>query len=97
MIAGSYSQTYLRNAFNNGFPCVDCPELVGRVRELLASEIDAGRKSIIPGDELEVDFSVGIITFRSTTFRFPPLGVVPQALIVAGGVENQVRQRLQSS
>ncbi len=97
VIAGSYSQTYLRNAFNNGFPCVDCPELVGRVRELLASEIDAGRKSIIPGDELEVDFSVGIITFRSTTFRFPPLGVVPQALIVAGGVENQVRQRLQSS
>ena len=26
--AGSYSQTYLRNAFNNGMPCIASPELV---------------------------------------------------------------------
>ncbi|MFT5315055.1 MAG: homoaconitate hydratase, partial [Candidatus Krumholzibacteriia bacterium] len=28
VIAGSYSQTYLRNAINNGFICVECPALV---------------------------------------------------------------------
>jgi len=25
VIAGSFSQTYLRNAFNNGFPCIEVP------------------------------------------------------------------------
>jgi homoaconitate hydratase len=94
VVAGSYSQTYLRNAFNNGFPCVACPELVGRVRELMARQVEAGEKTIIPGDEIDVDFRTGKITFRKIEFRFPPLGTVPQALVVAGGVENQVRERL---
>ncbi len=30
VIAGSFSQTYLRNAFNNGFLCIEAPELVKR-------------------------------------------------------------------
>jgi homoaconitate hydratase len=94
VIAGSFSQTYLRNAFNNGFSCVESPQLVGRVRELLEREISGGEKTIIPGDELEIDFASGTIAFRKTTFRFPALGTVPQALVVAGGVENQVRRKL---
>ncbi len=32
VIAGSFSQTYLRNAFNNGFLCIETPELVNRLR-----------------------------------------------------------------
>ena len=28
VLAGSFSQTYLRNAYNNGFVCIECPELV---------------------------------------------------------------------
>jgi len=94
VIAGSFSQTYLRNAFNNGFPCVECPGLLGRARELLARQIDAGGKTIVPGDEVEVDFAAGTVTFRGVGFRFPPLGTVPQALVVAGGVENRVRKEL---
>jgi homoaconitate hydratase len=94
IIAGSYSQTYLRNAFNNGFPCIACPELVDHLRELTAGQVGAGTKTIIPGDEVEVDFSTGTVRFRGTDFRFPPLSRVPQALVVAGGVENQVRQQL---
>jgi homoaconitate hydratase len=94
VVAASFSQTYLRNAFNNGYACLTCPELVGRLRELLADEIGSGTKTIVPGDELEVDFAAGTIEFRRKTFRFTPLGSVPQALVVAGGVENQVRRRL---
>jgi homoaconitate hydratase len=89
VIAGSYSRTYLRNAFNNGFPCVECPDLVDRIRQELA-----GEKTIVPGDSVEVDFALGTISYRNQTFSFPPLGAVPQALVIAGGVENQVRQRL---
>jgi homoaconitate hydratase len=94
VVAGSYSQTYLRNAFNNGFPCITCPELAGHVRELAAEQAAGGEKTIIPGDEIEVDFATGTITLRGRTFRFPPLSQVPQALVVAGGVENQVRRQL---
>jgi homoaconitate hydratase len=89
VIAGSYSQTYLRNAFNNGFPCVECTALVDHVSKLLH-----GEKTIVPGDSIEVDFASSIITYRNETFPFPPLGGVPQALVVAGGVENQVKQKL---
>jgi homoaconitate hydratase len=94
VIAGSYSQTYLRNAFNNGFPCVECPDLVDRVRQALARPGAAGERTVVPGDSIEVDFAASTISFRNETFSFPPLGAVPQALVIAGGVENQVRQRL---
>jgi homoaconitate hydratase len=94
VIAGSFSQTYLRNAFNNGFLCIACPELLDRLRVRFATEIDTGRKAIIPGDEIDVDFRSGSVTCAGETFHFPPLGEVPQALVVAGGVENQVKQQL---
>ncbi len=94
VVAGSYSQTYLRNAFNNGFPCIECPDLVRQLRDWFAAEIAAKTKSIVPGDEIEVDYAAGTIELRDTTFRFPALGTVPQGLVVAGGVENQVRRAL---
>jgi homoaconitate hydratase len=94
VIAASFSQTYLRNAFNNGFPCVTSPALVRRLHELCAAAIEAGERSIVPGDRLQVDFTTGTVQLRSESFRFPPLGAVPQALVVAGGVENQVRRTL---
>ena len=49
VIAASFSQTYLRNAFNNGFLCIEVPEFVARVREQFAKEIAAKEKTIIPG------------------------------------------------
>jgi homoaconitate hydratase len=94
VVAGSYSQTYLRNAFNNGFPCIECPELVTFLRERVADRIAAGDKTILPGEEIEIDFASGTIRYGGTAFRFPPLGAVPQALVVAGGVENQVRRQI---
>jgi homoaconitate hydratase len=94
VIAGSFSQTYLRNAYNNGFPCIECAPLVTRLKEHLAEAIAAGESTIIPGDDLEIDFARSMATYRGETFRFPPLGSVPQALVVAGGIENQVRAHL---
>ncbi|MCZ6597498.1 MAG: homoaconitase [Planctomycetota bacterium] len=94
VIAGSYSQTYLRNAFNNGFLCLECPELVAHLRERLADDVAAGKRTIIPGDELEVDFKAGTVSLGDRSFRFPPMSEVPQSLVVAGGVENLVRRRL---
>ena len=94
VIAGSFSQTYLRNAFNNGILCIECPALVERLREAHAAEIGAGVRTLIPGSEVDVDFARGTVTCDGEVFRFPPLGSVPQGLVVAGGIENQVRARL---
>jgi homoaconitate hydratase len=94
VIAASFSQTYLRNAFNNGFLCIEVPELVSRVREQFAGEIAAKEKTIIPGDEIDIDFTSSTISWRSEKFTFPALGSVPQSLVIAGGVENLVAKRL---
>ncbi len=94
VIAASFSQTYLRNAFNNGFLCIEVPELVARAREQFAGEIAAGEKTIIPGDEIDIDFTSSTISWRGEQFSFPALGSVPQSLVIAGGVENLVAKRL---
>ncbi len=93
-VAGSFSQTYLRNAFNNGFLCVELPELVERLRGIFSTEIASGVRTLVPGDEVEVDFSAATLKFRGNAFRFPPLGSVPQSLYVAGGAERLVRKKL---
>jgi homoaconitate hydratase len=94
VIAGSFSQTYLRNAYNNGYPCIECPALVRRLETLFADEIVAGTPTVIPGDELTIDFRRSTVTFRGERSTFPALGEVPQTLVVAGGVESLVRARL---
>ena len=94
VIAASFSQTYLRNAFNNGFLCIEAPQFVGRLREQFAAQLKGGGKTATPGDEVEVDFTSGVITYRGAKFHFPPLGSVPQSLVAAKGVENLVARKL---
>jgi homoaconitate hydratase len=94
VLAGSFSQTYLRNAYNNGFICIECPMLVNRLRDTFHAEREAGALTIIPGDLLKVDYSRGTVAFRGEAFRFPQLGAVPQSLVVTGGSENLVRRKL---
>jgi homoaconitate hydratase len=94
VIAASFSQTYLRNAYNNGFLCVEVPDLVKRLREQFANEIAAKEKTIIPGEEIDIDFTLGVIHWRGEKFAFPALGSVPQSLVIAEGVENLVAKRM---
>lgn len=94
VLAGSFSQTYLRNAYNNGFLCIECPALVEYLKGLFSAEIRAGTLTLIPGDTVNVDFSRSTATFRGEHFPFPSLGSVPQRLILAGGLENLVRERV---
>jgi len=96
VIAASFSQTYLRNAYNNGFLCIETPELVKRLRDQFANEISAKHKTIIPGQTVEIDFTSGVIEWEGKQFAFPALGTVPQSLVIAQGVENLVTKRLKN-
>ena len=91
VIAGSVSATFLRNAFNNAVICVECPELVGHLQ---ATNEDSAARTIVLRGTLELNFRSAEIHIDSHTFAFavpaPPL----QQLVVAGGIEAQVRRRV---
>jgi homoaconitate hydratase len=92
VVAGSFSQTYLRNAFNNGFLCVICPELVDALRAEFAAEIERGVKTVVAAAVVNLDVPRSVAIWRDREYRFAPLGRPVQELVVAGGVENLVRR-----
>lgn len=94
VIAASFSQTYLRNAYNNGFLCIEVPALIKRLREQFETEIAARDKTIIPGETIAIDFVASSLNWNGESFTFPPLGGVPQSLVIAGGAENVVAKKL---
>ena len=87
VIAGSYSQTYLRNAINNGFICLESPQLVEAIR----NEFKDNNDKTAVGENMTVDFANATITWNEQEFGFAALGRPVQEVIVAGGIENMVR------
>jgi homoaconitate hydratase len=90
VIAASFSETYKRNAFNNGFVVFECPELVAHLRTL------AGRAATTPAGDITIDYGKSILNIDGKSFSFPPLSPAAQELIVFGGAENLVASRLRS-
>jgi len=95
VIAASFSETYKRNAFNNGFVCFECPELVALLRAggLTPIARSASGKTIIVAD-VEIDYASSTLRLAGRELAFPALSPVAQELVVAGGAENVVRSRL---
>jgi homoaconitate hydratase len=87
VIAASFSQTYKRNAFNNGFIVFECPELVSHLSSRYADAVQEGTRTIVTDGEVVVTFGDSSVTCDGKKYRFVPLGRVPQELIVAGGAE----------
>ena len=90
VIAASFSETYKRNAFNNGFVVFECPELVEHLR---ATYRDAKEPTIV-GSDIEIDYQKSALACDGKSFTFSPLSTTAQELVVAGGAENLVRARL---
>jgi homoaconitate hydratase len=92
VIAGSFSETYKRNAFNNGFVVFECPELVTHLRTALTD-----RAATTVGPEITIDYAKSALTVDGKSFVFPALSPAAQELIVAGGAEKLVASRLRGS
>ncbi len=90
VIAASFSQTYKRNAFNNGFLVIESASLYDGLRERCGD----GNQPTLPGPTITIDFAASQIGVEWKSFAFSPLSRVAQELIVAGGAEELVRQRL---
>ena len=91
VIASSFSETYKRNAFNNGFVVFECPELVTHLRATLKD-----RKPTTVAPEITIDYGKSTLSIDGKSFPFPPLSPAAQELIVAGGAENLVAARLRA-
>lgn len=91
IVAGSYSQTYKRNAFNNGFIVIECPPLVSELRERHAGSTAL---TVALDAVARVDFESCRIAVDGRSYSFGPLLDVAQELIVRGGFEAVLRHRL---
>ncbi len=91
VIAGSFSQTYKRNAFNNGYIVIECPELVD---ELKAANANDDALTIRTARTARVDFTSGAIECAGKTYAFAPLGEVAQELVVKGGFESLIKEQI---
>ena len=80
VIAKSFARIFYRNAINIGFPIVECPQA--------AEEIQAG-------DQVEVDFSSGVITDVTTgkTYKAAPFPEFIDGIIKSGGLLNSLKER----
>ena len=88
VIAGSFSETYKRNAFNNGFVVFECPELVTHLRTTLSN-----RQPTTGGPEIPIDYASSVLTVHANSFPFPPPRPAAQALSLPACPENPVAAR----
>lgn len=80
VIAPSFARIFYRNSINIGFPIVECPQA--------AEEIQAG-------DEVDVDFSTGVITNKTSgkTYQAAPFPEFISGIITSGGLLNSLKER----
>jgi homoaconitate hydratase len=90
LIAGSLNETYKRNALNNGFLLIECPDLVNNLKEQYGKE----KLTVKTGIITKLDFISSSITFNGKTYTFDPVGEAAQELIVMGGLEEWVQKNL---
>ena len=80
VIAPSFARIFYRNAINIGFPILECAEA--------AQEIQAG-------DQVDVDFSTGVITdtTQGKTWQAAPFPEFIDGIIKSGGLLNSLKAR----
>ena len=90
VLAGSLSETYSRNAINNGFLVVEAPQLVIDLKEQFGAGSPTVRTNIIA----EIDFRASEIRAGGNIYTIDPIGPAAQELVLVGGLESWVKQRL---
>jgi len=89
VLAGSFNETYKRNAINNGFIVIECPELIGTLKSTYSEKIlTVDTQSLV-----QVDFQRARIDHAGKQYRFTPLGVAAQRLIIANGLVNMLKNK----
>ena len=90
VLAGTFSETYKRNAINNGFLVIEVPELV----RLLKDSFDNSQPTVRTGIKARIDFRKATLEADGKLYSIPPVGAAAQELVLAGNLEKWVEERL---
>ncbi|MBU0982578.1 MAG: homoaconitase, partial [candidate division Zixibacteria bacterium] len=90
VIGGSFSETYKRNALNNGFLAIEAPDLVKDLKDKFGDKA----LTIRPGLDIAVDFAGASVACNGKTYQISPVGAAAQELVLVGGLENWVKRNL---
>jgi homoaconitate hydratase len=94
VLAGSFSETYKRNAFNNGYLVIEVPELVDYLKQKAAGDKGTNELTQRTGLKAVLDFKSSVLRVDGRKFAFPPVGAVAQEIVLAGGLEQWVEKKL---
>ncbi len=80
VIADSFARIFYRNAINIGLAILECPEAAVEINE---------------GDDVEIDFTTGVITDHTTnkTYKAQPFPPFIQTIITEGGLVNYLNNK----
>ncbi|RJP75573.1 MAG: homoaconitase [Candidatus Zixiibacteriota bacterium] len=90
VLAGSFSETYKRNALNNGYLALEAPDLVRDMKARFGTD----KLTVRTGLPAVVDFRKSQVTAAGKTYAIGPVGPAAQELVLAGGLEGWVKERL---
>ena len=90
VVAGSFNDIYKRNALNNGFLVIECPQLVNDLKAKFGKDKLTVKTGIIG----KIDFQNSVLTCEDKIYSIDPVGIAAQELIAAGGLEEWVKNNL---
>jgi homoaconitate hydratase len=90
VLAGSFSETYKRNALNNGFLTIEAPELISDLKTRFGSE----KLTVKTGMEATIDFGESEVRFADKSYPIAPVGAAAQELVVVDGLENWIKHKI---
>ncbi|MEW6003812.1 MAG: homoaconitase [Stygiobacter sp.] len=90
IIAGSFNETYKRNAINNGLIIIECEKLAQDFKKRFNDNILTLRTNI----KCEIDFENSFIKIEDKFYNFPPLGKPIQEIIANDGLENWIKKNI---
>jgi homoaconitate hydratase len=90
VVAGTINETYKRNALNNGYLLIECPQLVNDLKTKYGKD----KLTVKSGMDVKIDFENSSLTFNDKIYSIDPVGEAAQELIVTGGLEEWVRRNI---
>ncbi|HSP87491.1 MAG TPA: aconitase family protein, partial [Ignavibacteriaceae bacterium] len=90
VIAGSFNETYKRNALNNGYLLIECPQLVNDLKSKFGNE----KLTVKTNLKAKLDFEKSVLEINGKSYSFDPVGEAAQELIVTGGLEDWVKKNI---
>jgi homoaconitate hydratase len=90
VLAGSFSETYKRNAINNGYLVIESPDLARDLKK----QFGGAKLTVRTGLRARLDFRRAVLEANEKTYALPPVGAAAQELVLSGGLEHWVKERL---